>query len=298
MTGPGHVFVLHGSLTALVCDLALIPTASDMYVEAYWERYCPRVPGGPTEEEVAAARRSLATGSRVGDLVPATRERPAFRYVDVGLGRGRRMEGAYREAAVQWLDDGVGLALTQVTEDVREGRLRATRERPLVAIPALGTGEGGFDAVRGEVTRNLLRRCQDAVSAGGFDVALVCLHRSDFAYVQSQRDGDPQGLLSTQRQDRARTLGEVAAAGRLSLFLGAGVSAAAGVPGFTTLVQRASAALGRAEQPQNAAEAADAAGRLLAHVGEETFRRSIGDALGVTGPRCCTGCWPRPGPRR
>src|SRR4051794_31716982 len=94
MPSPGHVFVVHGSLTELVCDLALIPTARDMFVEPYWRQYCAGQPGGPSEIELASSRAALASGRRVGELVPATAKRAAFRYVDVGIGRGTLRDGS------------------------------------------------------------------------------------------------------------------------------------------------------------------------------------------------------------
>lgn len=155
MHGPGHVFVVHGSLTDLVCDLALIPTAWDMYVEDYWERYCPEQPGGPTEAEVAESRVALERGDRVGALVPAQPTRPAFRYVDVGRNRGKPLEGDRKTQELRWLDESVRTALAHVRDDVAAGRLAGARERPLVAVPAFGPGEGGFKDVRGEVARTL-----------------------------------------------------------------------------------------------------------------------------------------------
>ena len=275
---PGHVFVLHASLTDLACDLALIPTARDMYVEPYWGRYRPG-PSGPSDQDVGPARATLARDGRVGDLVPACEGRPAFRYVDVGLG-SRPMEGSYRDWALRWLDEGVAAALAAVHDDVGARRLDADRERPLVAVPALGTGYGGFDAVRGEVTAQLLRRCEQAVQKGAFDIAIVCLHRSDFAYLQSLRTEDGAEHLTPEEQDSAASLGALAASGRLSLFLGAGVSKAAGVPDFQQLISKVGLALGHPQRPATAAEAASAAATLITAVGDEAFTEAVEAALG------------------
>lgn len=283
MQAPGHVFVVQGSLTELVCDMALIPTAWDMYVEPYWRQYCPRQTGGPSEAELAPSRIALAGGDRVGAFVPATKTRAAIRYVDVGIGRRPVLEGELKLAAVRWLDEGVASALARVREDVHAGRLTRGRERPLVAVPALGTGEGGFDTVRGEVTRSLLRRCEATVAEGGFDVVIVCLHRSDFAYLQSERTEPTADLLTDAERRAAAELGGRCAAGRLSLFLGAGVSVAAGVPDFVDLVRSASIDLGRPLHPTDAAGAADAAAHLASDVGDEAFSSAIKRALGSTG---------------
>jgi hypothetical protein len=280
MTSPGHVFVVHGSLTNMVCDLALIPTDRSLSVRTTWGRYSPRNKDGPGVSDVAATKAAFAAGARVGELLRLP-PRPPFRYVDVGRGGGL-LEGQNRDRELRWLEEGLEQALTLSAQDAVAG-LGSRRERPLVALPVFGTDGGGFDKVRGKATASLLRHCETAVEDGSFDIAIVCLNRSDFAFLQHERKG-PGGLdLLAGEQRCAETLGQAARSGGLSLFLGAGVSMAAGLPDYPTLVARMAQHLGVPEAPRTAQEAAEAAERLHANVGEDRFKQAAASALAASG---------------
>lgn len=281
MDNSGHVFVVQGSLPDVVCDLALIPTDSRLSVRETWGRFSPRSPDGPRADEVAASRMALSRGLRVGELIQSP-SRPAFRYVDVGLPNSGRLEGKDLERAVVWLEEGITKALRLITEDVKAG-LSSTRERPLVSLPALGTAGGGFGAVRGRVARQLLHLCEKAVGDGMFDIVIVCLHRSDFAFLQSQRTAVGTHDLSHREREKAQVLGKSAAASTLSLFLGAGVSIAAGLPGFAAMVTRMSQQLREPHAPQTAQEAAVAAGLLRKRFTPQEVKEAAAPALEAPG---------------
>jgi hypothetical protein len=281
MTGPGHVFVVHGSLPDLVCDLALIPTDTRLAIRSGWGRYSTRHPDGPTAADVAATRQAFASGARIGPQLRLP-DRPPFRYVDVGRRGGGQLEGEHLQAELDWLDHGVEQALAAALQD--SAGLNAGRERPLVGLPAFGTAGGGFDRVRGTVAASLLRRCQAAVETGQLDLVIVCLNRADFAFLQHMRV--PPGSLELTRREQscAEALGESARGGGLSLFLGAGVSIAAGLPGFAELVTNMAAALDKPYMPSTAQEAAAAAASLRAEVSEEQFKQAAAAVLkGVGG---------------
>lgn len=230
--------------------------------------------------DVAVTKAALAAGARVGELLRLP-PRPPFRYVDVGRGGGL-LEGQNLDRELRWLEEGLEQALTLSAQDAVAG-LGSRRERPLVALPAFGTDGGGFDQVRGRATGLLLRHCEAAVQNGSCDIAIVCLNRSDFAFLQHLRES-PGGLdLSAEERRRAEVLGQAARSGGLSLFLGAGVSMAAGLPDYPTLVSRMAQNLGEPEAPGTAQEAAEAAGRLHAKVGEDRFKQAAASALAAAG---------------
>jgi hypothetical protein len=280
MTSPGHVFVVQGSLTNMVCDLALIPTDRSLSVRTTWGRYSPRNPDGPGISDVAATKAAFAARARVGELLRLP-PRPPFRYVDVGRGGGL-LEGQNLDRELRWLEEGLEQALTLSAQDAVAG-LGSRRERPLVAVPAFGTDGGGFDQVRGTATSLLLEHCVTAVEDGSCDIAIVCLNRSDFAFLQHMRER-PGGLdLSAEDQRCAEALGRAARSGGLSLFLGAGVSMAAGLPDFPTLVWQMAQDLGEPHAPRTAQEAAAAAELLQAEVGEDRFKQAAASALAAPG---------------
>jgi NAD-dependent SIR2 family protein deacetylase len=105
-------------------------------------------------------------------------------------------------------------------------------------MPLFGTGAGGFEAVRGAVLDGILTECEEATSRYGFDVVIACWQRSDYAALQAQRLSRskehwplPPGLFRA-----AGELGRLAQAGKLALFIGAGVSKAAGLPSWSELI--------------------------------------------------------------
>jgi hypothetical protein len=135
-----------------------------------------------------------------------------------------------------WLLDGAREALAAVAR--REVPQPAHgRARRLVGLPALGTGWGGAAGERGALLQQLLPVLRDAASEHGFDVALVLRGVSDLAAAQRVRRGEDGGWdLPSHLVDLAERLGEQARHGQLAVFIGAGVSAAAGLPTWERLV--------------------------------------------------------------
>jgi NAD-dependent SIR2 family protein deacetylase len=217
----GHTFVVQGDLTRLACDLVLIPTDITGGVTRDFKGLGHPLPPGWSSDH-----------ARVTDHVPG----PGFgdcrlrRWVDVG--------SVPFLADVEWLLEGVRQALDAAGRSVNCQTPLNGRACPLVAMPLFGTGAGGFDAVRGAVLDGILTECEEAASRHGFDVVIVCWQRSDYAALQARRLSRseerwplPGGLVR-----KAGGLGRLAQAGKLALFIGAGVSKAAGLPSWSELI--------------------------------------------------------------
>jgi hypothetical protein len=221
---PGRVHVVHGDLTALDCDVAVVPTDALVRVEDSWQ-------GLVTQDE---ARAGIPPGWRGG---PGAR----------GVGIGRRdddgpmrvlLEVATRGSRpVGWYLDGVREALAAATGSACRPATR--RRRPLVGLPLVGTGLGGSAGRRGDLIPPLLDLLHEHVGTCDVDVALVTFDRSDYAAVQAARADLPgTERLPDELEEHARRLAELAAGGDLVPFLGAGVSAAAGLPAWWELLER------------------------------------------------------------
>ncbi|WP_217922220.1 SIR2 family NAD-dependent protein deacylase [Miltoncostaea oceani] len=124
------------------------------------------------------------------------------------------------------------------------------RERHLVAVPVVGTGAGGGRAVKGDVIRLLLETLDTAAARNDIDVVLVTGDGRGFAAAQSARrqvvaaGGEPWSGIDPVSADTARELAADALAGRLVLFLGAGVGLGAGLPLWGELLDRLAARAG------------------------------------------------------
>lgn len=114
------------------------------------------------------------------------------------------------------------------------------RSAPVVAMPVLGINGGEQGHRRGEVVNELVESLQRDVREIGVDVALVTPDASVFSAVQHlRRSMDPdRWQLEADDRKAAAELGKMAQQGHLALFLGAGVSMSAGLPGWGELLKK------------------------------------------------------------
>jgi hypothetical protein len=220
----GHVFVVNGRLEHLDADAFLVPTDPDFDLEDYW---APVWGGG----DGAELRPESWDGCRCGRAADG---RPLW-FLDVSIEAGEESGAAADDRALRWLTDGLREALEAVAAaDLETGPGRA---RPLVALPTIGVGKGGFAQVRGEALRAILDTSYAVAAASGVDIVVVAAERSDFAAFQAvRRTGQARDGLSDDLREHARRLAELARAGQLALFLGAGVSVPAGLPSWGELL--------------------------------------------------------------
>jgi SIR2-like domain len=224
--GAGHVFVVRGLLENLAADALIVPTDRAFQVEPSW---APVWGGGPAERlrppDWGRGRAGQAAGH------------PNVWFLDVAMGGTADLGvGADVSGPVDWLTRGV----REVLDHIGAAGLAAGsgRARPLVAMPTVGVEGGGYDAVRGEVLPALLEATRAAATDHGYDIALVAKEESDFAAFQAvRRRGGGGWLLPADVLGHARRLGSLAREGRLSLFLGAGVSIPAGLPSWERLLE-------------------------------------------------------------
>ncbi len=221
----GHVFVVGADLTRLVCDDVLVPTGRSLRVAGSWRELLPGELVADEDDEGVCVDLQWSGAERVLE-VPGAGSRRVW-LLDTVDDRGRGLD---------WLLEGAREALAavarrEVTEPVHG------RARRLVGLPALGTGWGGAAGRRGDLLQQLLPVLREAAAEHGFDVALVLRGPSDLAAAQRIRRGEGGGWdLPEPLWALAEQLGDQARRGQLALFIGAGVSAAAGLPTWEELL--------------------------------------------------------------
>lgn len=212
------MFVVHGDLLDIAADAVLVPTDRSAHVNGHWARFVPAADDRQTlREELASAH--VSECRRVSSQV--------VRYVDTGA--------VPSGARADWLRDRVSAGVRAIVGDVVGTGPANRRARPLVLMPIFGTGAGGFDAIRGEAIDAVLTAVREVIDTEDCDAAIVGYDRADFTAVQSRRRPDTF-RLSPDLRAAAEAIASDVASGRTVLFLGAGVSMAAGLPSFERLI--------------------------------------------------------------
>ena len=257
----GHIFVTRGDLRRLNCDAWLLPTDAEFYVSPGWlkEQEPPLSPSTLEGQERAMStarlreriKRQRAIGwgvsKRVVRLGGEVREpaEPAIYLVNMGSVVGE---------SVEWYMEGVRHFVQAAAHDLGGTAPVTRRPRPLIGLPFVGTGAGGAHGIKGDIMRALLGALWGQVDAHHLDIALVLDRDVPFAAAQHERLHAPDGSPGTRHDPwpeldgRTRLIADAlashAAAGKLVLFLGAGVSRGAGLPDWDTLLDALAADAG------------------------------------------------------
>lgn len=228
----GHVFVVPGTINDLRCDHVLIPTDYKLSVRRMWFPVL-----GWENDEIAERELSgieMLSPEHRAVLLPEQDDRPRRWLIAVG---------AFLGDGVEWLYDGLRQTLDLVAQ--HPGRPALGRSRPLVAMPTLGVGGGGFGLTRGQVIAGLLATAETSAQQHGIDVVIVVNNPADYAAFQHlRRQSDHVSGLQPDLEDEAQRLAELARSGELALFMGAGVGIPAGLPSWTGLLEQLADRLG------------------------------------------------------
>lgn len=243
MTG-GHLFIVAGDITHLHCDAWLLPTDDHFATVGDFTRVV---------EEVGWSRQSVRW-SGPDELFRRLLE-PAAVEPQIWLGRIGSVD-----KEPEWYADRAARFIAQAAEPAR---VRGLTERPvpLLALPVLGTRAGGGRwEEKGEILKALVGCLTQAATEHNVDIAIVTWgqdrREAHAMYSAAQRarrrwsDSAPSfnswelGPRSAALESAATSLAEQARSGRLVLFLGAGVSAGAGLPTWQGLIDRLAAEAG------------------------------------------------------
>jgi hypothetical protein len=228
----GYVFVAQGDITRLAADAVAFSAAADFEPTGHlYSAFRANVSG--FADWFASLRTRVGTG-HPGDthwLPPDAPDRPYG--VAAVVAAGKAGEGEQQAGAA--VHSAIDTAVRELRGAGRSGRL-------LVALPAFRAGK---EADRGAVlasARAQLRAAREAIDVQpDVDVALVTytpvLHQ---AFLTARRDvrANPDDDPPPEGLERALELGECV------LFVGAGLSQAAGLPGWPALARRLADELG------------------------------------------------------
>lgn len=221
------MFIVHGDIMSLAADAWLLPGGPGLSPGNTWLR---RVGPGPADGE--DTRGFGRSGQRVVRWLPRTPGWPEPWLADVG--------GSH-ETPIPWYVDAAREFLVRAGDHLRGRPTRHGRARHLLALPLVGTGQGGKRHRAGAVARELLPATYDFAESSEHDVALVMIEGAAYSAVQSVRREHHAGrawrALDAERAKVADRLAELAARRDLVVFTGAGVGVGAGLPLWSGLLE-------------------------------------------------------------
>ena len=242
-TERGHLFVIDGDLTKIACDAWLLPTDDDFDITPTWQHVLR------PEDLIAQNSPGSSRVLRPESIIPGDQEwvwqyrTTSVDSPEIFLARiGHKGEQGIKHACRNFLRMARPNALN---------RARQENRRPLLALNAVATGQGGMKQRRSVAIRTLIKEIYTLLESdfNDVDVILVCWGPIAESAAQSIRlgiaGGDPSSDPRWQFPDTvhhrlhevAKTLSSNLRRGEVSVFMGAGVSAGAGLRDWNGLLE-------------------------------------------------------------
>lgn len=241
MVVSGHLFIIDGDLTQVACDAILIPTDSALVIEDHWMPFLERE---GHLKQLADLRRRRPGCWGDGNMIKLERnhDHPQVWLGNIGKGGDESVYSDFADEVEEF-----------VTAAVAEYRKNGESERiyrwpkPRLALPVIGSDQGGGSRNKGDLILGLVKTLGPMARRQQLDADIILVTHGERPYAAAQRArrmvingaSDTKLLQYWQLENKpedvdlfghARRLAKEANHSQLVLFLGAGVSAGAGLP--------------------------------------------------------------------
>jgi len=235
----GHLFVVRGDVLGVACDAVLVPSGTAL------DDHGAVRPGFVTEVWRAELGETVSEGFLVD---PPDAKRPVVRIIEPdGIGRPAVWAGFSGDRGDEPLEFYTRVVEAYINEAGAHARARGgspqrplMSERPLLAMPLIGSGAGGQSDDIGALLLGVVESIVVTAAREDVDVILALYDPTAYAAAQQARarlaDSHLWGELSNTHEEQARRIAALARDGRLVVFLGAGASMGAGLPSWSELL--------------------------------------------------------------
>lgn len=233
----GHLFIARCDVMRLRCDAWLLPSDDQGYVETPWFSTVGLTGPGHLTEWSDASDAVVRYWPTDRDSAGA----PLLFIGAVGVPFGQVVD------TPGWIDHVVSVATAFVTlasAAITEPGDGLTKR---IALPVIGTGHAGLADDAGALLGPLVSALEQSAREHGVDVVLCVVDDllwSAAQHVRALDEGHSSWDLPRHLIDLAHDLASHVRDGHLVLFLGAGISADAGLPSWTSLLRDIGTRLG------------------------------------------------------
>lgn len=237
----GHLFIINGDLTEIACDAILIPTSSKLGGETWTAAL------GHHRSELAALRKNPREAWGSNKVIPLRRIGKEPR---IWLGRiGQYGNSSDFKKFAPFVEAFVIEALARYKRSDRRNRIYDW-PLPRFAVNVMGSGRGGGAEKKGELVLGMVKKLRELTDVHEVDLILVAYGDKSYAAAQRarrqlvgndndyalQQDWAFELQPAAKLISHARRIANGAIEKHLVLFIGAGASEGAGLPGWRGLL--------------------------------------------------------------